>query len=42
MYADSFANLLTKMTGAALIIDYGENHSFSDSFRVFYKLLGNS
>lgn len=32
---NSLAELIQKVNGAALVIDYGENQSFSNSIRVF-------
>jgi NADH dehydrogenase [ubiquinone] 1 alpha subcomplex assembly factor 7 len=35
--ANSLAELINKVNGAALIIDYGENHAFKDSVRAIRK-----
>ena len=32
---NSVSELIAKINGAALIIDYGEDHAFTDSIRVF-------
>jgi NADH dehydrogenase [ubiquinone] 1 alpha subcomplex assembly factor 7 len=35
--ANSLSELIAKVNGAALIIDYGENHAFNDSVRAIRK-----